>query len=153
MLRVGINVSFKMVPHFPKLSGHSPSYSEPTDLLADFSLILIFSWFWCTANPKTKEINGSTAQTSSHHVCEEDCCLNRPNLPIIDGDMRLDSGWFWGGFEVVGHLTHDVPRWKLGKKNTPTMAAAIVPRPPWCRTPGTEVHNNHPTCYTTSWCR
>ena len=30
------------------------------------------------------------------------------------------------------------------------MAAAIVPRPPWCPTPGTDAHNSHPTCYTTS---
>jgi hypothetical protein len=44
MLRVGIKLSFKMVPHFPKLAGHSPSYSESTDLLADFSLFFFLDF-------------------------------------------------------------------------------------------------------------
>ena len=138
MLRVGINMGFKMVPHFPPSARYLRSYIKSTDLLTDFSLFFssIFSWFWCTANP----------QTSSHHVCKEDCCLNRPNQPIIDGDMRWDSGWFWGGFGVVGHLTRDVPRWNLGKKHPdhggccrPT--AAMVPYP---RHWGTQQSSNMP---------
>jgi len=56
MLRVEINVSFKMVPHFPKLSGHSPSYSEPTDLLADFSLILVFLDFDALPTPRQRKL-------------------------------------------------------------------------------------------------
>ena len=29
----------------------------------------------------------------------------------------------------------------------PTMSAVVVPRPPWCPTPGAEAYNNPPTCY------
>ncbi len=29
----------------------------------------------------------------------------------------------------------------------PAMAAPVVPRPPWCPTPGTETYDNPPTCY------
>jgi hypothetical protein len=36
--------------------------------------------------------------------------------------MRSDSGWFLGGFGVVGHLGTRFARQKLGKKkHTPTM--------------------------------
>ena len=31
----------------------------------------------------------------------------------------------------------------------PSMAAAFVPRPPWCSTPGVKAYNNQPTCYAT----
>ncbi len=43
------------------------------------------------------------------HVFEEDCCLNHPHSPIIDGDIRWDSGWFWVVFWVVLGVTQDVP--------------------------------------------
>jgi hypothetical protein len=40
-------------------------------------------------------------------ACAQDGYLERPHSTIIDGDMRWDSGWFWGGFGVGGHQTHD----------------------------------------------
>ena len=42
---------------------------------------------------------------SSHHVSEEYGCLKHPHWPVIDGDMSLNSGWFWGGLGVVVHVT------------------------------------------------
>jgi hypothetical protein len=33
-----------------------------------------------------------------------------PHPTIFDGDMRWDSGWFLVGFEVGGHLTHNLPQ-------------------------------------------
>jgi hypothetical protein len=36
MLRVGINVSFKTVPHFPPLAGYWPSYIDSTDFFMIF---------------------------------------------------------------------------------------------------------------------
>jgi hypothetical protein len=44
-----------MIPHFPKLAGHSPSYSESTDLLADFSLMFFLILMHC--QPQDKENN------------------------------------------------------------------------------------------------
>ncbi len=32
------------------------------------------------------------------------------------------------------------------------MAAAVIPRPPWCTTPSTEAYNNQPTLYATRLC-
>jgi len=43
MLRVRINVSFKMVPNFPKFAGPSPSYSEST------VFFMIFMFFFTTS--------------------------------------------------------------------------------------------------------
>ena len=34
---------------------------------------------------------------------------------------------------------------ELEIKHTPTMAAAVALRPPWCPTPGAAAHINHPT--------
>ena len=34
----------------------------------------------------------------------------------------------------------------------PTMAAAVVPRPPWCLTPGSAAHDNQPTFWATVVC-
>jgi len=31
----------------------------------------------------------------------------------------------------------------------PTMAAAVVSRPPWCLTPGSAAHDNQPTLWAT----
>ncbi len=45
------------------------------------------------------------AQTSSSHSCAQDGYFKHPYPTNIDGDMWLDSGWFLGGFVVVGHLT------------------------------------------------
>ncbi len=52
MLRVGINVSFKMVPDFPKLTRHSPSYSESTDLLANFPCFFFLILMHCQPQDK-----------------------------------------------------------------------------------------------------
>ncbi len=46
-------------------------------------------------------------QTSSYYACAEVAYLKRPHPTIIDKDMRWDSGWFLGGFGVVGHPIHD----------------------------------------------
>ena len=46
-------------------------------------------------------------QTSYAHACPQDGYFKRPHPTIIDGDMWSDSGWFLGGFGVVGHLTRD----------------------------------------------
>jgi len=48
-----------------------------------------------------------TAHTSSDHARAQDGYFKRPHPTIIDGDMWLDSGWFLGGFGVVGYLTRD----------------------------------------------
>jgi len=58
-----------------------------------------------TADPKMNKPLVHTAHTSSDRARAQDGYLKRPNLTIIDGDMRWDSGWFSGGFGVVGHLT------------------------------------------------
>ena len=47
---------------------------------------------------------------ASQNVFEEDCHLNRPHPPIIDGDIRWDSSWLRVGFRVVLGVTRDVPR-------------------------------------------
>ena len=62
--------------------------------------------------------------------------MKRPHPTIIDGDMWSDSGWFLGGFVVVGHLTRDLLGGSyLGKKTHPNHGgrrrptAAMVPPP------------------------
>jgi hypothetical protein len=47
------------------------------------------------------------AHISSNRACTQDGYLKHPHPTIIDGDMKSDSGWFFGGFGVGGHLTCD----------------------------------------------
>jgi len=94
-----------------------------------------------TADPKMNESFVHTAHMSSDHARAQGGYFKRPHPTIIDGDMGSDSDWFLGGFGVVGLLTRDY------------LAAAVVPRPPWCPLPGTTAYNNQPTCYVTSRCR
>jgi hypothetical protein len=82
--------------------------------------------------------------------------LKLPHPHIIDGDNWLDRrlvvGWRWG----QRHLTHNLPREKLGKTCTPHTknepyghcrpTAAMVPRAS-LTLPSAEAYNNHPTCY------
>jgi hypothetical protein len=58
-----------------------------------------------TAAPKMNKSFIHVAHVSSNHACAQDGYLAHPHLTIIDGDMRWDIGWFWGGFGVVGHWT------------------------------------------------
>ncbi len=60
-----------------------------------------------TAAPKMNESFIHMAHVSSDRAYAQDGYLKRPNLTIIDGDMRWDSGWFLGGFGVGGHRTRD----------------------------------------------
>jgi hypothetical protein len=53
------------------------------------------------------DLSAIMAQRSSDHACAKDGYFKRHHPTIIDGDMWSDSGWFLGGFGVVGHLTRD----------------------------------------------
>ncbi len=57
--------------------------------------------------PKMNESFVHTAHTSSDYARAQDGYFKRPHPTIIYGDMWSDSGWFLGGFGVVGHLTRD----------------------------------------------
>ena len=59
------------------------------------------------ADPKMNESFVHMARASSHRAFAQDEYFKRPHPTIIDGDMWSDSGWFLGGFGVVGHLTRD----------------------------------------------
>jgi hypothetical protein len=60
-----------------------------------------------TATPQMNKSFIHMAHVSSDHACAQDGYLKPPHPTIIDGDMRWDSGWFWGGFGVGGHQTRD----------------------------------------------
>jgi hypothetical protein len=56
----------------------------------------------------TPKMNGSfvhMTHVSCNCACTQDWYLKLLHWTIIDGDMRWDSGWFWGGFGVGGHGT------------------------------------------------
>ena len=53
----------------------------------------------------------SMAHAFSSYACTEDGYFKCPHTSIIDGDKRLESGWFFVGFGVGGRLTRDL----LGK--------------------------------------
>ncbi len=82
--------------------------------------------------------------------------MKRRHPPIIDGDIK-SARWLVVGW-ILGQQTPDTqkPRYKLAKarQNThmPTMAAAVVPRTPWCPPPGAAAYNNQPTCCATHLC-
>jgi hypothetical protein len=86
-----------------------------------------------------------------HAQSAEDGNIKCPQLPIIDGDIRV-ARWLVVGW-ILGRRTPDtqIPRYKLAKarQNThmPTMAATALPRPPRGPTFGAEAYNNQPTCY------
>jgi hypothetical protein len=63
-----------------------------------------------SADPKMSESFIHMAHASSDCASTYDGYFKRPHPTVIVGDMRLDSGWFLGGFGVVGLLTRD----KLG---------------------------------------
>ncbi len=49
----------------------------------------------------------SMVHASSSYTCTEDGYFKHPHTKSIDGDKRSDSGWFFVGFGVDGHLTRD----------------------------------------------
>jgi hypothetical protein len=59
------------------------------------------------ANPKMVESPAIMAHASSSYACAEDGYFKRSHTASIDGDIWLDSGWFFVGFGVGGHLTCD----------------------------------------------
>jgi hypothetical protein len=60
-----------------------------------------------TAAPKMNKYFVHMAHVSSDRACTQDGYSKLPHPTIIDGDMRWDSGWFFGGLGVWGHLTPD----------------------------------------------
>jgi len=60
-----------------------------------------------SAAPKMNESFVHMAHVSSNCACAQDWYLKLPHRTIIDGDMGWDRGWFWGGFGVGGHGTHN----------------------------------------------
>jgi hypothetical protein len=58
-----------------------------------------------TATPKMNKSFIHMAHVFSNRACAQDGYLKRPHPTIIEGDMRWDSGWFWGDFGVGGHRT------------------------------------------------
>ncbi len=59
------------------------------------------------ADPKMVESSASMAHVSSFYACAEDGYFKRPHMASIDGDIQLNSGWFFVGFGVGGRLTHN----------------------------------------------
>jgi hypothetical protein len=59
------------------------------------------------ADPKMNESFVHAARTSSDRACAQDGNFKCPHPTIIDRDIWSDSGWFLGGFGVVGRLTRD----------------------------------------------
>jgi hypothetical protein len=71
-------------------------------------LTMVFDASPGTAAPKMNESFIHMAHVSSDCACAQDGYLKHPHPTIIDGDMKLDSGWFLGGFGVAGvHWTHN----------------------------------------------
>ncbi len=87
------------------------------------------------ANPKMVESPASMAHASSSYACTEDGYFKRPHTASIDGDIRLDTCWFFVGFGVDGHLTRNQLGESLVRKSHPhhggrrRPTAAMVPHP------------------------
>jgi hypothetical protein len=58
-----------------------------------------------SADPKMNKSFVHMAHAFSDRACTYDGYFNSPHPTIIGGDMRTDSGWFWGGLGVGGLLT------------------------------------------------
>jgi hypothetical protein len=59
------------------------------------------------ADPKMVESPASMAHVLSSYACAEDGYFKCFHTVSIDGDIWLDSCWFFVGFGVGGHLTQD----------------------------------------------
>ncbi len=57
------------------------------------------------ADPKMVESPASIVHASSSYACIEDVYFKHPHMASIDGDIWLDSGWFFLSFGVGGRLT------------------------------------------------
>jgi hypothetical protein len=55
-----------------------------------------------TAAPNMNESFVHMAHVSSDRAFTQDGYLKWPHPTINDGDMRWDSGWFLGGFGIIG---------------------------------------------------
>jgi hypothetical protein len=80
------------------------------------------------ADPKMADLCNHTTQAYSSDGCAENGYFKRPIQPNIDGDIWSVSGWVFVGFWVGRPPTRD----------TLTMAAAVVPWPPWRPGPDAE---------------
>jgi hypothetical protein len=58
-------------------------------------------------NPKMVESPASMVHAFSSYACAEDGYFKRPHTMSIDGDIWLNSCWFFVGFGVGRHLTHN----------------------------------------------
>jgi hypothetical protein len=59
------------------------------------------------ADPKMVESPASMVHASSSYACAEDGYFKHPHMASIDGDIWLDSGWFFVGFGVGERLIHN----------------------------------------------
>ncbi len=59
------------------------------------------------ASPRADDPKMMESPASMAHASSEDGYFKRPNTMSIDGDIRLDSGWFSVGFEVGGRLARN----------------------------------------------
>jgi hypothetical protein len=57
------------------------------------------------ADPKMVESPASMVHVSSSYACAEDGYFKRPHTASIDGDILLNSCWFFVGFLVGRRLT------------------------------------------------
>ncbi len=55
-----------------------------------------------TTTPNMNKSFVHMAHVSFDRAFAQDGYLKRPHPTIIDGDMRWDSGWFLGGFGIIG---------------------------------------------------
>ncbi len=58
-------------------------------------------------DPKMMESPASMAHVSSSYACTEDGYFKHPNAMSIDGDIWLDSGWFFVGFGAGERLARN----------------------------------------------
>jgi hypothetical protein len=71
------------------------------------NLTMVFNASPGPAAPKMNKSFIHMAHVSFYRACAQGRYLKRLHLTTIDGDMRLESGWFLGGFGVGGHRTCD----------------------------------------------
>ncbi len=116
MLRVRNFKGFNLVPYLPKSLMHLPNYFQSTDLLVSLSIISAASP--SAAHSKIVYLYGHTSQTS--------VTMHAQRMVTCNVLIRL----------LLTEIIRCVHR---------PMVAAIIPRPPWCPTPGAEAYNNQLT--------
>ena len=116
---------------------------------------LVFGWFWGYEAPDTWLVRRKLGKNKHTPTMVAAIILRQPWCPTPGAktNMLRDKSMLLKIENIFAITVYILFNGTVHcRQHTPTMAAAVGLRLPWCHTPSAEAFDNHPICYVTSRC-